>query len=257
MLTGIWRSPTGRVHVADAHNAEMMASTGPSPRAAAWQQHALGFAPAGVWGLDDDFVLAWGGEGDREKMACFDGRAWQPMPGPGDMVMKVHGPSRDLVHAVGKDGMIARWDGRAWRRVACPVVSTLASVFVVSEDELWACSHDGVLLRGSARGWAQVLDHGEALFDVVHWRGAAWVAAPFEGLLRFDGEALVNVKDNARPSFLHATPGALLAACDDRVMATRDGTSWRGRLRRQLAECFRGRPAEWAPSAPFEDTGGV
>lgn len=257
MYTGIWQSPTGRVYVADAHNAEVMTSAGPSLRSTTWRQHSVGFAPAGVWGLDDAFVLTWGGEGNQEKMACFDGNAWQPMPAPGDMVMKVHGLARDLIYAVGKDGMIARWDGSRWHRVDSPVSSTLSSVFVASPDEIWACSNDGRFLEGSTHGWGHVLDHGEALFDVVQWRGTVWVAAPFEGLLSFDGKKLVNVKDNAFPKFLHAAPNALLASCDDRVMATQDGKAWRGRLRRQFAEAFKGRPAEWAPTAPFEDTEGA
>lgn len=80
-----------------------------------------------------------------------------PAPDPERRALAMHGAREDLVFAVGTHGLVARWDGSRWLPMSAPAAVRLGSVFVVSDDEVYACGQDGVLLQGSVPGWQEVL----------------------------------------------------------------------------------------------------
>jgi hypothetical protein len=221
-FTGIWQSEAQKVYVTEA-DYKIHYNPDPDPRAdAAWQVFELPCILRGVWGLDDDFVLAWGAKGDRQYLFRWDGKRWSEMDPPPGYTLGVHGLSRDLIYAVGQNGLIARWDGQRWSKVQSPTDTTLSSVFVVSEDEMYACGNGRRLLEGSIHGWSEVLDAPMQLLSVVKWKGDVWVAAPDTGLLKLVDNKLEVVKDTFKPSRLDAR-GKLLCSAANMIVDSDDG----------------------------------
>ena len=140
----------------------------PEPRAAPWREDPVPGTLAGVWGLHDECVFTWGLRGGANVLYRFDGRTWNELPAPGE-ILAMHGVAPDLVYAVGRDGLVARWDGRHWTKVVTPGLGVLTDVFVVDEDEMYAVGSGGQLLQGSIHGWAEVLN-GWPLFSVEKWK---------------------------------------------------------------------------------------
>src|SRR5262249_9096766 len=135
--TGCWVSPGGTVYISDADGYVHIRRPQPPLTSLkdGWEHHDLPFGAMGVFGVDDDFVLAWGGSGDGQMSAWQRGR-WVDVPSPGSTI-SVHGQSRNLIYAVGDEGLIARWDGSGWQRQVGPTEETLTGVFVADEDHIW------------------------------------------------------------------------------------------------------------------------
>jgi hypothetical protein len=156
----------------------------------------------------------------------WDGGSWRQMAAPDGITVDVHGASRDLVYAVGEEGMIARLDGGTWQTIPSPTQTMLSSVFVASEQEMYACGTRGRLLEGTIHGWSELLIVDAALSSVAKWRDTVYVGSTALGLSRLDGNALVPVDPDIRPHQMDAR-GNLLLACDDRLAETADGKTFR------------------------------
>src|SRR5689334_25176562 len=72
-FTGIWHSPAAHVYAACA-DSRVDVNPDPGLRAAPWQEDRVQGTLAGVWGLDDRFVLAWGIHRGKGVMYRFDGK---------------------------------------------------------------------------------------------------------------------------------------------------------------------------------------
>ena len=230
-ITDIWRSPSGKLYASQggsiANGVHINAST--DPRKPAWKFHKLPYAMYGVWGLSDDFVLAWGGEIGRDgetlegRVMRWDGRRWKELPRPPGGVTNLHGLAPDLVYAVCDDGMIARWDGGRWQEVHAPRQGgMLSSIHVVSPDEMYACGTSGQLLVGSSTGWSELLVAEQSLAAVVKHRGTVYVSSYELGLLRLARNRLVEIDPLLRASRLDAR-GNLLAAAENELAETKTG----------------------------------
>jgi hypothetical protein len=247
-FTGLWRSPSGAVYVADA---EGEVHVNPSPNAldsnTTWTVHPFTTVIMGVWGLDAAFVYAWGSTPQTGfHVFQWDGRRWQDLPTPGFEVVALHGAAPDLIYAVGAMGAIAHWNGRAWRRVASPVNEELVSVFVVSGDEQYATGNRGSLLEGSASGWGKIASGPSSdwpLHDVAKWNGELWIAAGPFGLMRRVGISsdLEVVKPNLRATALDARQD-LVVTCDDMIAGTGDGKDFRAAAKDSLKQARAGKP---------------
>lgn len=250
-LTGIWRSPSGAVFVSSAsgtvhHNPDL------TPFGTEWTTHKLKYPVKGVWGLDDSFVLAWGARGDDAFVSRWDGKRWKALPAPPGQLWTMHGIAPDLVYGVG-EGLITRWDGSRWHQVESPVDSMLVSVFVHSQDEMYACSSEGRILEGSAYGWSHMLDYDGHASEVAKWNGQLWLAAPDEGLHQFDGKKLLNLKPNIRAAFFCAGEELLMAA-HDAIVSTPDGKRFMGKTRHTFAAMLAGKEPTWLPAGTeFEE----
>jgi len=232
-LTRIWRSPAGVAYVSDAEgeihvNPDLRASDSH----ARWTRHSFPCPIMGLWGLDDQSVYAWG---STPKVGFhvfrWDGKVWHDLPSPGFDVLDVHGAAPDLVYAVGVAGAVARFDGRAWSRLASPVNENLVSVFVASGDEQYATGHRGSLLEGSASGWGKVAQGPSTdwpLHAAVKWQGELWIAAGPFGLLKRAGTTsrLDAVKPKLRATALEGGE-ALVVTGDDMIAGTRDGKDFK------------------------------
>ncbi|WP_342378044.1 hypothetical protein NVS55_01780 [Myxococcus stipitatus] len=231
-LTRLWRSPEGAVFVSSTTDSKVLFHPdlqGDPTRK--FESMKLGVPLNGVWGLDDDFVLAWGAtfEGTRHVFR-YDGKKWKELPAPDFEVRAMHGLAPDVVYAVGVGGGIARWNGKTWKTFPSPTDEVLNSVFVADEDEMYATGGSGSLLEGSAHGWGRIAEGpvpGMPLLGVAKWKKGLWVAAGQFGLLKRVGSQnkLECIKPNLWSVDLDARKN-LVVSCRDRISESADGKAF-------------------------------
>jgi hypothetical protein len=222
-FTGLWRSPAGHVYVASADSA-VLVNPDPGVRAAPWQVQKLPGTLAGVWGLDDRFVVAWGIHRGKGVMHRFDGAKWSPMESPGE-IYGVHGLAPNLVYAVGVKGLIARWDGSRWQKIPSPTKAVLSGVFVADESEMYAVG-DQVVLQGSLHGWTEVAEGAAQMFGVAKWKGDVWIGAAREGLMKLERNRLIAVDPDLKAELIDAR-GELLVSSPDAIAISSDGKEFK------------------------------
>ncbi len=236
-LTGIWRSPSGVVWIADATGKavhrfpDVYDLSGRPPT-----ESVLGAVFEGVWGLDDQNVFAWGmkksARGQRgTAIFRFDGTSWVELPAPGFDVIDMRGIAPDLILAVGVGGGVARWDGCSWTRFQTPTTELLCCVHAVGPDEFYACGHGGSILAGSLREWSKIgeMPQGLPAFAVAKFRDQLFVAGGPLGLFRHCGSArpLELIKPNIKATWFDAR-GDLVITCDTEIDGTADGEAFFG-----------------------------
>jgi hypothetical protein len=222
--TGLWRSPGGRAYVS-VSNGEILFNRDPTPRAAPWESQRVPATLGGIWGLDEASIFTWGLRGSAPVVFRFDGTAWKELPGPPGEIVGMHGMTDKLVYAVGRDGLIARWDGKGWTKIVSPARGVLSDVFVASDDEIYAVGPNRQLLQGSARGWTEILEGPGPLFGVVKWRNEVWIGAAEHGLMKLAGTKLVSVKPNIKAEKLDARD-ALLISSPQMIAGSTDGATF-------------------------------
>ena len=112
-FTDVWVSRDGWVYVTDADG---IVYRGPEPQGATWSDHRLPGMLAGIWGLDDQHVYAWGEQaGGQATFYGWDGSSWRGLPSPEQSLIGLHGCRSDYLVGVGAKGFIGVFDGAAWR----------------------------------------------------------------------------------------------------------------------------------------------
>jgi len=240
-FTSLWHSPAGHVYVASAYSA-VHVNPDPGLRAAPWQEHKLEGVLAGVWGLDDRFVLAWGIHRGKGIMYRFDGKKWSSIESPGE-IYGVHGLAPNLVYAVGVKGLIARWDGARWKKFPSPTKAVLSGVFVADEGEMYAVG-DGVVLQGSAHGWTEAAEADSHMVGVVKWKGEVLVGAAEEGLMKLVRNKLVPVDPEIKAERIDSR-GELIVSTPEAIAISSDGKDFK-RLRLKMLEAiFKDQKPTW------------
>lgn len=241
-FTRLWRSPAGSVYVSDVAGAVHRRREAGAP----WEVFELPAVLMGVWGVDDGCVFAWGGAREHDRMFRWDGRRWLEMPSPGGVVA-LHGLAPDLVLAVGRDGLLAQWDGHRWWTIAVPVRETLSGVWVAGSDELYASGQEGTLLEGSGWGWDVIARHAGPLHAVAKWRDELWLAAGSDGLLRRHGRTnrLAPATGSVRMATSLDARDRLVVGCRDEVAETADGVRWSVMASHALARARAGQEPLW------------
>jgi hypothetical protein len=240
-FTGLWRSPAGRVYVASADSA-VVVNDNPIVHAAPFKEHKLQGTLAGVWGLDDRFVLTWGIHRGKGVMHRFDGKKWSPMESPGE-IYGVHGLAPDLVYSVGVKGLIARWDGVRWNKVASPTKAVLSEVHVVDEDEVYAVG-DRVVLRGSPRGWTVAAKGTSHMCGLAKRKDEVFVGAAQKGLLKLAQNKLVTVDTEIKAERIDAR-GELIVSSPDAVAVSSDGKDFKRLRVKQVEDLYKDRKPAW------------
>jgi hypothetical protein len=240
-FTGVWQSPSGRVYAACAHSA-VCVNEDPGVRAAPWKEIKVQGTLAGVWGLDDRFVLAWGIHRGKGVMVRFNGKTWSPMPSPGE-VYGVHGLAPNLVYAVGMKGLIARWDGVRWKKLSSPTSTVLSDVHVAGEDEMYAVGK-GVVLQGSRHGWKVAAKGASHMFGVAKWKGEVYVGGAGEGLLKLVRNKLVPVDPEIKAERIDAR-GELIVSSPGAVAVSADGKEFKRLRVKNVEELYKDRKPEW------------
>ena len=160
------------------------------------------------------------------------GSAWAHMDdgllNPDWDLNSIDGLAERDIYVVGQRGRIFHWNGKEWREVKSPTKSHLERVRCVSPDEVYACGHDGVLLRGNHRdGFKLLSSGGENFWGLEVFQGKVYLAG--RTLFLFDGEAVSPLTTGLDPEIdgyrLDAKDGVLWSfGVND--LAWFDGKTW-------------------------------
>jgi hypothetical protein len=223
---GVWRTDAGHVHLALPRSVERFA-----PREGSWQRDT--FAIQGIYtrlsGVDGGLAFALG----LDDALLWDGATWSPVAAPGPLTA-VHGASRALVMAVGHRGLVARWEGTAWRALEAPGDEDLVAVHAASEDDVWVLGAGGTIYHGSSERLRAVFRGEKKLRAVARFAGSTWVAVDGEGLFRYAEGALALVKDTFKPTRLEARR-ELVCSAPEAVVTTADGQKFLGTQRKTIS----------------------
>ncbi len=242
-LTGIWRTDScvwiselaGRVYMNPS--LELRKET--------FQTFELKATLQGIWGLRDDLVFTWGMRQGAPVAFLYGGTDWAEITAPG-LIGGVRGVRDDLIYAVGQNGLIARWDGMKFNVVHSPINGNLTDVFVVSEDEMFACGTDGHLLIGTIHGWEELLKFDSMLYCIAKWGDYVWIGAGAEGLFFLKEEQLNIIK----PSILAErfdTRENLLITAPNMIAETSDGANFQATFVKTLADLSAHESPSWRP----------
>src|SRR5262249_55470597 len=141
------------------------------------------------------------------------------------------GPRPDLAYALLDRATLARFDGKAWRRVPAPEVESLIDLSVAPDGELFlVAAWRGIVKKGTrvfrkdGEGWTETPIPTGAWIDGISVRGAgeAW-AAGSDGVYRWDGRAWSAVEGvpAGRYTRVLATGGTVFALGDIGARAVR------------------------------------
>jgi len=223
-ITGLWRTEScvwashvaGQVHMNTSHDV----------RRKPWQTFHLNCSLKGIWGLRDDLVFTWGIQGSKQAIFVFNGSSWSELESPG-CISAIHGTRDDLIYAAGLKGLIARWNGECFEAVQSCTGSNLSSIFVATNNEMYACGHGGELLHSTPQGWELLLKHKDPLYCVAEWADNIWIGAGAEGLFKLGDKKLDMIKPNVHAKHLD-TRGSLLISTPEVIASTDDGKVFTG-----------------------------
>jgi len=237
-LTGLWLSDSGTLYVASAHkqvlrNTRLMKEWKPGQES--FETLPVDASLSGIWGLSDECVFTWGQRYDNGweyPVFQWNGKTWKELPSPGFKVLSMHGLAPDFVYAVGHDGGIASWNGANWQRWPVPEPEVFTSVFVASDDQMFAVGVNNSVLEGSRTGWGKIAQgpaYPVPLSAVAWWKGELWIGAGTFGLLRRVGttDQLEVVKPNIHAIGFDARH-SLLISCPNVIASTADGVTFKG-----------------------------
>lgn len=219
-LTGLWRSPSGSVWVSSGDGAVIVLAGSSSPI-----RHPLASSIDGVHGIRDDLVFAWSFA--EARLFRFDGAQWHELSSPG-RILRMSGASEDALLAGGAGGVLAWWEGAAFRALSAPYPGTFAGV-TVGDERAWACTHEGDLFEVSRDGLQRRSRFEAALLDVVEWQGRPLVAAGDSGVLEPGADTLELSPVGERfmaESFGRGASASVIVMADTGMVQTRDFVSY-------------------------------
>ena len=223
----VWRAPDGTSFVTPRQGGVVRLRDGQRVR------HELPFVVTAVSGVDSGEVyvagISGGAEVDRaDHLVRWDGKRFADIETPG-YVLRVRGPNPGLLYAVGRRGLLAHWDGNAWRKFLPEGVGDFSGLTVIDDDTAYASGWSGELYELSPHGCSLVARHQFPLIDVGHCAGQIY-AAGLTGLSRLQGTALVPVELEGAPRRLESRGGNLLITTADRIIEMRDEQTMTSRL---------------------------
>jgi hypothetical protein len=251
-VTGIWRSPAGRVYATDADLGglyvfhDIMDTSRPSDKV-----KLDDITPEGIWGLSDDCIFVWGTRMDAQRQKSYpvfkyDGTTWRELPPLPHPTNAIHGVSPDVIYAVGWHGMVAKWNGGVWQEFPVPTREIVTDVHVESFDELYAVTNNGELLEGSASGWDHAGSNplGATPFSsVAKFKGEVYIGANDVGLMKraSGGGAVEEFKPKV--GAVHMDVGEnLIVTCEDMIVGSADGQGFKSAAKGQFAVLTANKP---------------
>ncbi|MBI2899864.1 MAG: hypothetical protein HYY17_06750 [Planctomycetes bacterium] len=168
---------------------------------------------------------------DRDKWTCID-ETMRPPAGSEDVVgfEAIDGFSAKDLYAVGWEGEIWHYDGRAWKQADSPTNAILTNVCCAGDGKVYACGGKGLLVRGRGADW-EVVDHEDTKQDFwgFAWFGERLHLSSTRSVWVLDGDHLQRVKmgeDIPETCYhLSAADGVLWSIGAKDVMAF-DGKNW-------------------------------
>ena len=142
----------------------------------------------------------------------------------------IDGFSESALYAVGWNGEIWHYDGKAWKQEGSPTSILLNRVLCAPDGNVYACGLAGTLLRGKMGRWEIVADGetGSDLWDLAWFGGRLWVSS-LSMLFTLVGDQLepVEFDDDMPDTFysLDAREGILWSVGSDDILEF-DGETW-------------------------------
>lgn len=149
-----------------------------------------------IWGTSATHIFAAGA-----GIVHFDGSSWQPSPTDDDVSQALWAGSfvsEDVAFAVGREGLVARYEGSRWSRVDTPdEMGNLEAVWGSSETNVYAGGTGATLWHFDGTQWAS-LPRRTNTINALWGRSASEIyIAQADGLFRFDGQAFFPLYENA------------------------------------------------------------
>jgi hypothetical protein len=138
--------------------------------------------------------------------------------------------ARDL-YAVGLDGEIWSYDGKAWAQLDSPTSVSLQRVLCAPDGNVYAAGHAGTLLKGRGSAW-QVIDLGgfrDTIWDICWFKERLFIGASRDLLvLGPSGATRIDMPLQAPRTFgRFATNGEVLWTIGQKTLThTHDGNTW-------------------------------
>lgn len=174
-----------------------------------WSQLSSGDIGAGQlyggWGSDPSNVWTVGGDLTNTRGYIFrnvSGRWLKEAYEAPNGLSAAWGSAADDVWAVGRGGLIIRWNGTTWSTVPSGVTADLKDVSGSSTNNVWAVGAAGTIVRWDGTKWANggnLVDDLVSLFvygnevwvvginRIHHWNGTAWSSSPATSAMRIHG----------------------------------------------------------------------
>ena len=198
---------------------------------------------SGIWGLHDELVFAWGGLNIRPHLSRWDGQTWTEVETPGAIV-GMHGVRDDLIFAVGYQGMIARFDGHRWQRMASPTHGVLSHVLVVDENEIYATGNAEMVFAGTVWGWEERAAVPDVITGIAKYADRVFLAGGTWGLLELVGNRVKTVTEDFFPIGLRSG-SSLLAWTEESIVETQDGETFESLPIDLFRDLIRSTPPLW------------
>lgn len=148
------------------------------------------------------------------------------------MLTCMDGSSDDDIYVVGLSGYMAHFDGVTWTRIDLPVDEHLEWVRCYGPDEVWACGHNGTLLRGNAsKGFNSLggLNDHQTFVCLAKFNESVYLCAE-EGLFVWNGKAIAQLRTGLKPELQDAwrvdQVDGVLWSVGVRDIARFDGQKW-------------------------------
>ncbi len=152
-----------------------------------------------IWGSSDNDVFV---EGYGGHIYHWDGKVWKEVFTARSQIRAFTGSSPSNVFAVGEKGLILHFDGSKWSELALPAGVPATTNFtdgcMTANHELLACSINGYVLKGSAKG-LELAGHDDSLqFSGIRTlQGRRILAAKSAGVFELsDDGTLTGIKTN-------------------------------------------------------------
>lgn len=142
----------------------------------------------------------------------------------------IDGFSASDLYAVGYQGQVWHFDGKAWTVCRVPTRCNLNSVLCAPSGQVFACGRDGALLRREKNRW-QVLpqNHLDSTLWSLAWHGNQLYASSLRGIYRLVGDSLKSVDWGNMPkptSYRLSAAAGVLWSIGERDILAFNGRQW-------------------------------
>jgi len=155
--------------------------------------------------LKEDLLDVWLGNGEgwavgpagvdelQSTVLFYDGTDWSIVEGPTGDLSAVLGDRDGGCIAVGREGLMVRYDGAEWTRYPNLTYEDLVAVDGTTED-FWAVGVNGVVLHYADGGWTPTVVGGHNFTDVLA-TAAGFAAVTTDGSVVFGDDGGAEVYD--------------------------------------------------------------
>jgi len=183
-------------------------------------------SPRDIFAVGSSRLFVGGKEIDEYHVYHYDGSLASPMnmsiTAP---ILDLWASSGDNVVAVGRGGMIQRYNGTSWQAMESGSTKDIYAIWGLPSGELFAALQNSVLYYDGA-SWTELLTSSTTLTDI--WgssRDDIYIAQEGDALLHYDGQTWTLTQGWGRMVWGSASNDVYAASSDNRISHF-DGQSW-------------------------------